>query len=163
MYCAVFPSFTQPTRGLKHASPNPTDRPCSLQHTQLNRYETCLFIDNKLPNENLNLYINRNLNGRIVNTELHWNVTQIWFLGLQLSSTYNSLQFRDCTYRVTFVHLPRQLYYTKRIMNTKKWFISLQLSFEIPAFCAPTCIWRVTLQAPAQTREEYKLIIMGSK
>jgi hypothetical protein len=32
---------------------------------------------------------------------------------------FNNLQFRDCTYSVPFVHLPRKLYYTRRIIHIK--------------------------------------------
>jgi hypothetical protein len=149
-------------QGWNHATQSPprADRPCFLLHThthththKLNRYETSLFSNNKTPKENLNLYINRGLNGRTVNTELLWNIIQIWFPGLQLYSfffmlhhvqmfqqpcwVFNNLPFRDCTYSVPFVQLPWKLYYTKGIIHIKKCFISPQLSFEIPAFCAP--------------------------
>lgn len=141
MYYAVFPSFTQQTTGLKprYSIPRPrTDRPCFYPpptHTPLNRYETSLFWDNKTPKENLALYINRSLNGRTVNTELLRKVVQIWFPGLQLDTffftlhhvqmfqqpcwVFNNLQFRDFTYSVPFVHLPRKLYNTRRIIHIK--------------------------------------------
>jgi hypothetical protein len=46
----------------------------------------------------------------------------------QPCGVFNNLQFRDCTYSVPFVHLPRKLYYTKRIINIKN--VSSPYSFR---------------------------------